>query len=239
MSDIERELKLVPLDPQLLDTLASVDHLGEFVATSRRRELQRNSFFDTASRTLATARVGFRRRTIEGHTLAAWTLKADGEKLRGVMSRAEIELHLDADMPPALAIGALRQAAQQRGARELAEDVGDALAVGGLPRKDPYLETETDRRIVDLEIATRGWSVELALDRVQVAGHAYSEIEIEAELKRGDDAALEAVRSAIEALGEVRESDGSKLSRAIAHVQNCHCAADARAVAQFQQRSRI
>jgi len=229
MSDIERELKLVPLDPGLLDTLASVDHLQEFVATSKRRELQRNSFFDTASRALATARVGFRRRTIEGQALAMWTLKADGEKLRGVTRRTEIELQLDADMPPALAIGTLRLAARQRGATELAEEVQDALAVGGLPLKDPFLETQTDRRIVDLEVAARGWSVELALDRMQVVGHDYSEIEIEAELKRGDEAALDAVRSAIEALGEVRESDGSKLSRAMAHVRNCHCAVDASA----------
>jgi inorganic triphosphatase YgiF len=230
MSDIERELKLVPLDPGLLDILASVDHLGEFVATRRWRELQRNSFFDTASRALAAARVGFRRRTIEGQLLATWTLKADGEKLRGVMTRTEIELQLDADLPPALAIGALRQAAQQRGARELAEEVQDALAAGGLPLKDPFLETQTDRAIVDLEVAARGWSVELALDRMLITGHAYSEIEIEAELKRGDEAALDAVRSAIEALGEVRESDGSKLSRAMAHVQDCHCAVDASAV---------
>jgi inorganic triphosphatase YgiF len=230
MSDIERELKLVPLDPALLDTLASIDHLGEFVATSRHRELQRNSFFDTASRALATARIGFRRRTIEGQTLANWTLKADGHAVRGVMSRTEIELQLDADMPPALAIGALRQAAQQRGARELAEEVQDALAVGGLPQKDPFLETQTERRIVDLEATPRGWSVELALDRMRITGHEYSEIEIEAELKRGDEAALDAVRSAIEARGDVRESDGSKLSRAMAHVQNCHCAVDASAV---------
>jgi inorganic triphosphatase YgiF len=230
MSDIERELKLAPLDPGLLDTLASIDHLGELVTTGRRRELQRNSFFDTASRSLAAARVGFRRRTIQGQALATWTLKADGRALRGVTSRTEIELQLDADMPPALAIGALRQAAQQRGAKELAEEVQDALAVGGLPLKDPFVETETDRAIVDLEAAARGWSVELALDRMQVADHAYSEIEIEAELKRGDEAALDAVRSAIEALGEVRESAGSKLSRALAHVQNCHCAVDARAV---------
>ncbi len=230
MSDIERELKLVPLDPALLDTLASVDHLGEFVATNKRRELQRNNFFDTASRSLAAARVGFRRRTIEGQALASWTLKADGQARRGVMSRAEIELQLDADMPPALAIGALRQAAQQRGARELAEEVQDALAAGGLPAKNPFLETQTDRRIVDLEVAARGWSVELALDRMRVVGHDYSEIEIEAELKRGDEAALDAVRLAIEALAEVRESDGSKLSRAMAHVQNCHCAVDASAV---------
>jgi inorganic triphosphatase YgiF len=223
MSDMERELKLVPVDPGLLDTLAQVDRLGEFVPAGRRHELQRNSFFDTASRALATAKVGFRRRMIQGQALATWSLKADGLALRGVMTRTEIELHLDADMSPALAIGALRQAAQQRGAKELAEQVQDALAVGGLPLAKPYLETETDRTIVDLEAPPRGWSVELALDRVQLVGHTYSEIEIEAELKHGDEAALEAARAAIEALGEVRESEGSKLSRAKAHLENCHC----------------
>jgi inorganic triphosphatase YgiF len=226
MNDIEQELKLVPLDPGLLDTLASVDHLGELVATSRRRELQRNSFFDSASRALGTARVGFRRRTIPGQALASWTLKADGQALRGVMTRAEIELQLDADMPPALAISALRQAAQQRGAAALAEDVADALAAGGLPLPKPFLEMETDRTIVDLEADARGWSVELALDRVQLVGHAYAEVEIEAELKRGDEAALAAARQAIEALGPVRDSDGSKLTRALAHLEQCHCLSD-------------
>jgi inorganic triphosphatase YgiF len=67
--------------------------------------------------------------------------------------------------------------------------------------------------------------VELALDRVRLLGHKYEEVEIEAELKRGDEQALEAVRTAIEALGAVSESNGSKLSRAMAHLQACACAA--------------
>ncbi|MBV9581589.1 MAG: CYTH domain-containing protein, partial [Chloroflexi bacterium] len=87
----------------------------------------------------------------------------------------------------------------------------------------PFLETETDRRIVDLEIPERGWQVELALDRMRVIGHAYAEIEIEAELKAGDEAALAAARAAIEALGTVHESKGSKLSRAAEHVAHCDC----------------
>jgi inorganic triphosphatase YgiF len=65
--------------------------------------------------------------------------------------------------------------------------------------------------------------VELALDRMRVAHHDYAEVEIEAELKRGDATALDTVRQAIESLGEVRESDGSKLSRAMAHVADCRC----------------
>jgi inorganic triphosphatase YgiF len=63
----------------------------------------------------------------------------------------------------------------------------------------------------------------LALDRMTIVGHEYAEEEIEAELKRGDEAALSAARDAIEALGEVRESEGSKLSRAVAHVRECRC----------------
>jgi inorganic triphosphatase YgiF len=221
--DVERELKLVPSDLGLLDTLARVDRLGDFVAVSRRQEVQRNSFFDSAAHAFAQAKVGFRRRTIEGQSMATWTLKADAEAVRGVLSRAEIELQLGADMPPALAIGALQQAAQQRGAAALAEAVADALAAGGLPLPKPFLETETRRGIVDLVAAARGWSVELALDRMRLLGHAYAEVEIEAELKRGDEAALDAVRLAIEALGEVRESHGSKLSRALTHLAACQC----------------
>ncbi len=225
MSDvIERELKLVPADTRLLDRLAAVDRLDELEAVGRHRELQRNSFFDTASRALSRARIGFRRRTIDGQRLATWTLKSDANLVGGVATRSEIELQLDPSMPPGLAVGALREAARSRGAAALAEAVDDALASGGLPLARPFLEMETQRAVVDLEAPARGWSVELALDRVRLIGHAYDEVEIEAELKRGDDAALEAVRAAIAALGDVRPSDGSKLSRAMAHLETCHCA---------------
>jgi inorganic triphosphatase YgiF len=91
-----------------------------------------------------------------------------------------------------------------------------------MPLARPFLETQTDRTILDLVSSERGWSVELALDRVQLVGHRYSELEIEAELKRGDEAALEAAREAITALGQVTESHGSKLSRAMAHLAACH-----------------
>jgi inorganic triphosphatase YgiF len=69
--------------------------------------------------------------------------------------------------------------------------------------------------------------VELALDRMHIVGHDYSEVEIEAELKRGDAAVLDDVREAIESLGEVRESEGSKLSRAMHHLSACRCHPDA------------
>src|SRR5207244_312508 len=113
--------------------------------TDRRREVQLNDFFDSRSRALSKARLGFRRRTIDGRPLATWTIKADTKLTRGVATRSEIELQLDPHMAPALAIGALRQAAQQRGAAALAEELGDALAVGGLPLAQPFLETSTDR----------------------------------------------------------------------------------------------
>ncbi|HLZ29387.1 MAG TPA: CYTH domain-containing protein [Chloroflexota bacterium] len=220
-ANLERELKLRPDEPELLDRLAVVDRLGPFTVTGRRREIQRNGFFDSSSRAFGGARVSFRRRTIQGASLATWTLKGEGQQARGVATRTEIELQLEPDMAPAVAIGALRQAASQRGATALAEALGDALAVGGLPLARPYLETETDRTIVDLEAADRGWSVELALDRVRLVGHGYAELEIEAELKRGDDATLEAARQAIIALGPTHDSEGSKLSRALAHVGAC------------------
>lgn len=220
----ERELKLVPVDEGLLDRLAAVDRLGEFEVRGRRYELQRNSFFDTASRALGRARIGFRRRTIAGAPLATWTLKADSQLVGGVTTRLEIELQLDADMPPALAVGVLRDAARSRGAAALAEAVTDALRSDGPPLARPFVEMETDRRIVDLEAPARGWKVELALDRMRLVGHDYADIEIEAELKRGDLGALEAVRQAIASLGEVRPSEGSKLSRALRHLERCDCA---------------
>ncbi|TMF03225.1 MAG: CYTH domain-containing protein [Chloroflexi bacterium] len=220
----ERELKLVPADEGLLDRLEAVERLGELGVRGRRRELQRNSFFDTRSRALSRARVGFRRRTIAGERMATWTLKADSKLEGGVATRLEIELQLDADLAPALAIGVLRDAARSRGASALAEAVSDALRSDGLPLARPYVETETDRRILDLEAPARGWKVELALDCMRLLGHDYADVEIEAELKRGDLDALEAARQAMASLGEVRPSEASKLSRALAHLASCNCA---------------
>lgn len=222
---VEQELKLTPNDEALLDTLANIDRLGSLRRVGTRLERQHNSFFDTSSGALRRARLGFRRRTIEGEHLARWSLKGDAALAtrRGVASRAEIEVRLDADTPPVLALGMLRQAAAQRGAAALAETVGDALASGELPARTPYLETRTERQIVDLADDAHGWRVELALDRVTLLGHTYREIEIEAELQAGDAAALDQARDAIEALGDVRDSEGSKLGRAQAHLRACAC----------------
>jgi inorganic triphosphatase YgiF len=63
----------------------------------------------------------------------------------------------------------------------------------------------------------------MALDRVQLLGHSVEELEIEVELRQGDLAALESARVAISSLGETHESKGSKLSRALAHLRDCHC----------------
>jgi len=222
-SDLERELKLVPADAGLLDRLAALDHLGPFRVTGRHTEQQRNSFFDSSQRAFEAARLGFRRRLVEGQRLATWTLKGEGSVVDAVASRPEVELQLDPDLPPALVIGTLQQAARQRGAPLLAEQVADALASGGLPLARPVLETRTDRRVLDLEAAERGWRAELALDHVRLVGHTYAETEIEVELRRGDEATLAAARRAIEALGLVHDSRGSKLSRALAHARSCAC----------------
>jgi inorganic triphosphatase YgiF len=223
MDTVEHELKLVPENEAMLDELAKVERLGPFEARSRGRELQHNSFFDTANHALRDAKVGFRRRSIEGQPSATWTIKGDARHIGSVASRSEIELQLDADMAPALALAALRDAAASRGAAALADAVSDALARGGQPQAKPILETRTDRRIVNLEAPGRDWKIELALDRMELVGHAYRDVEIEAELKRGDAAALSEVESAINAKGKVRESHGSKLGRAQAHVESCSC----------------
>jgi inorganic triphosphatase YgiF len=216
---LERELKLVPDDAALLNRLTLVDRLGAFRVCDRYDEHQRNSFFDSASRGLRAALVGFRRRVVQGQALATWTIKGESTLLRGVATRTEIELQLDPNTPPAMALNVLREAARTRGAAPLAE----AVASVGVPLAQPYLETLTDRTVVDLEAREQGWRVELALDRTRIVGHDFAEVEIEAELKRGDDEALKAARSAIETLGSVRESQESKLSRAMAHLEHCDC----------------
>jgi inorganic triphosphatase YgiF len=224
MSIEERELKLTPTDPSLFGRLESLPTLGPFKVVGRRTERQRNSFFDTRDRALQRARIGFRRRVVEGQAMATWTIKAEGTRWRGVVTRPEVELQLGADMPPALAIGALRDAALHHGAEAVAEQVDDALSSGPLPVAEPYLEMETERRILDLVVDAEGWKTELTLDDVRIVGHAsYAELEIEVELKRGDDAALDAAREAIEAEGGVTDAVGSKLSRALEHLGQCAC----------------
>jgi inorganic triphosphatase YgiF len=218
MDAVEQELKLVPASVELLEVLARIDQLGSFMARDRRHELQRNSFFDNAARGLERARVGFRRRTIAGAKLATWSIKGDAAHVGGIATRSEIELQLDADTPPAMALSTLRSAARTYGAAALADAVDDAVAHGGLPRPGPFLETETDRTIV--ELASPEAQVELALDRMRLIGHAYQEVEIEAELKQGPVESLSAVREAIAALGQVSDSHGSKLSRAVAYLRS-------------------
>jgi inorganic triphosphatase YgiF len=210
----EIELKLTPLEPGLLDRLAERTRLGPFEVTNPREEQQRNSFFDTPSRALRKAGIGFRRRTAPGQPMATWTLKAEGELFRGIASRPEVELKLDADMPPALALQALRQRAELA----VAEQLRDALADGSQPLARPYLELETQRQLRDLTSDTA--TAELALDRVKMVDHPeYTEEEVEVELKRGDEQALHEARKAIEEHGKVRESEGSKLNRAVDYIE--------------------
>jgi inorganic triphosphatase YgiF len=120
-----------------------------------------------------------------------------------------------------IALGALTQAARQRGAVPLAEEVGDAMRGSTPPLAEPFLELVTQRRILDLREAG-GSELELALDSVCLEGHpAYAEDEIEVELRRGDEAVLEVARAAIGELGRVEDGQGSKLSRALEHVRRC------------------
>jgi inorganic triphosphatase YgiF len=197
--------------------LAELDHLGPFEISGQRLERQRNAYFDTRAQSFGRARLAMRRRVIDGELLATWSLKAEGELFRGIATRPEIEVRLDQDMAPALVIGTLQQAARLRGAVALAEQVGDALAEGGLPLARPFIDLHAERLVRLLRSGE--WECELALDTVHLPAQPdYVEWEIEVELKRGDEAALEAARAAIEALGAVSESHGTKLSRALDYV---------------------
>ena len=219
MTWIERELKLAPEDERVLDALEALQRIGPFQVVRRHRVRQRNAYFDTSTEALRAARVAFRRRTEAGAPMATWTLKAEGKVTGRVVARPEIDVVLDADTPPMLALSALRETARGRGATALAEQVGDALAGSPPPQARPLLELDADRRLADLVAPGEGWQVELALDRVRLVGdESYLDLEIEAELKRGDERALEVAESAIAQVGPVRPSPGSKLSRALAHV---------------------
>jgi triphosphatase len=220
-SVIEQELKLTPDEPELLDRIWSHDQLGPFLVLGRRTEQQRNSFYDTRTRALGAHRLALRRRCVPGQTIATWTLKGEGEMLRGIATRPEIELHLREDTAPVLALGALTQAARERGAAPLAEEVEDAMRGSPPPLAQPFLELVTERRLLDLTDA-HAVELEVALDQVRLEGHpTHAEDEVEVELRRGDAAALEVARAAIAQLGGVREGQGSKLSRALDHLRAC------------------
>ncbi len=218
---VERELKLIPVDPTLLPRLREIDRLGVFSVAGRRHETQRNSFFDTPGGALGRARLAFRRRTVAGRRLAAWTLKGEGEQWRGIAVRPEVEVYLEAETAPALVIGVLGQAARERGNVLLADQLAEALAGLPPPLPKPFLELDADRRLLELTAPAQGWEVELALDRVRLVDHpAFEEQEIEVELHRGSDEALEAARAAILALGQARPAAASKLQRALAHLRS-------------------
>ena len=218
MTWVERELKLVPAEEGLLDELEAVDRLGPLLVVHRRRVRQRNAYFETPTGALGAARLAFRRRVDDGARLATWTLKGEGQVSGGVASRPEVEVVLDAETPPMLALSVLRETARGRGAAALAEQLADALVGSPPPLVTPMFELDADRRLADLEAPAFGWRLELALDRVRLVGFpAYLDLEIEVELNRGGDSALAAARAAIEDVGRVASSPGTKLSRALAY----------------------
>ena len=70
-------------------------------------------------------------------------------------------------MAPALVLDTLRQAARERGALVLAEQVADALSDGSLPQSG---RTWTWRRALVLELANEPGGGPLALDTVGIVG---------------------------------------------------------------------
>jgi inorganic triphosphatase YgiF len=215
---VERELKLLPEQPGLLDLIAARDHLGPLRFGARHLEKQMNAFYDTPDRALGNVLVAFRRRTNQGAPMATWALKMDGEMTEGLITRSEIEVALDHDTPPFLALSLLRQAASERGALVLAEKVADALTGSSPVQAEPFLRFDTERTAIALEEHVRGWLAELALDRVRLlpCGHGYEELEVE--LKRGDEELLAIARAEIQALGPVVPGTRGKLDRAIEHL---------------------
>jgi len=118
--DVERELKLVPDDPGLLDRLAAQNQFGELLVAGRRTRCSA-----TAS-SIPRARTGHEasglspphgRGPADGHLVAEVGRQSPARRDH----RSEIEVQLDADMAPMLALSTLRQVASQRGAAALAE----------------------------------------------------------------------------------------------------------------------
>ena len=193
----EVELKLQPSKAETLDAIWKLDRLGSFDVISRRRQHQRNRYYDSRERALGKSHGSLRWRTIAGSAEGELTYKGPSEVHQGVFRRLEITALLPAEIDPLTVAPAPAPL---------------ALAHRTTTDLEPTeLVLETDRR--KMRLVGHGASVELDLDVTTIPGTDYYDLEIEAEMVSGDPDVLAQLHAELTAVGKMKPSAKGKLAR--------------------------
>jgi inorganic triphosphatase YgiF len=193
----EVELKLQPSDAAILDAIWKLDRLGSFEVVSRRRQLQRNRYYDSRERALGGSGGSLRWRTTAGSTEGELTYKGPSEVQGGVFRRLEITSLLPSDVDPVTVEPA---PAPLTLAHRITTDL-----------EPTELILETDRRA--MRLVGNGARVDLDLDITTMPGTDYYDLEIEAEIVSGDPDVLTQLHAQLITVGDMKPSAKGKLAR--------------------------
>lgn len=175
----ETELKLAVASAAEQEALWQCDRIGPFQVRSRFVERQTNRYYERADGRLLEHGASLRWRMVAGEPTGELTLKLPGTTIDGIVQRAEYMAKLPTDVDP---LAASPTPEPLRRLYDLAGPV--ALRVA--------FEAQTERRV--MELVGEGVIIEVALDRVTVPDDPHFELrEVEAELKSGPRAALDAL----------------------------------------------
>jgi CHAD domain-containing protein len=199
---LEIELKYRVGDPAAATRLAAARTLGPFRAAGPGRQVQiEDRYLDTAEGSMA--RAGYAVRLRRGPTMTVVSVKSTTPAATALHRREELEGPADLSLDP--------HAWAPSAARSLVlEHAGEA----------PLTELVTVRQLRRTRVmADEAAEVELSIDEVEVvAGGRVVDrfVELEAELRRGPAAALEALGAALSADPDLVPETQSKLERALA-----------------------
>ncbi len=201
---IEVELKYRVRDQEAAARLGALRTLGGLRVAGRPRQVQvEDRYLDTADGALA--RAGYAVRLRRGPRMTILSVKASNEAGSALHRREELEGPADLSLDP--------HAWPSSAARSLVlEHAGDA----------PLIETVTIRQLRHARtFAGDALEVELSVDDVEVvAGGRMIDrfLELEVEVKSGDEHGLAAIAAALEADAALEPVTTSKLDRALAAV---------------------
>ncbi len=201
---VERELKYRLRDADHAGRYAATKALASLRASGRARQVQiEDRYLDTSDRALA--RAGYAARLRHGPTMTILSVKAAGPAGSALHRRDELEGPADLSLDP--------HAWPSSAARSLVlEHAGDA----------PLREIVTIRQLRRTRVLADGAAeVELSVDDVEVVheGRVIERfLELEVELRRGDESVLEAVAGELGSDPDLAPVTTSKLDRALAVV---------------------
>ncbi len=203
---VELELKYRVVDLAAAERLMAADRLGPFSAGSRARTIQlEDRYVDTSDGALTRAGFAVRLRQKGPETLVSVKSLARSDGPGGAVRRDELE-------GPAHRVAPAVEWPASDARSLVLEHAGDA----------PLVELVTIRQLRrQRQLKSTGARVELSLDEVDVVtrGRVVDRfIELEAELVRGDEAALGALADRLATEPGLRRVDSSKLEAAMAAI---------------------